>query len=248
MDSKRNIRLKLQYNGANYFGWQIQPNQITIQEVLQNVISEFLKEEIEVVGCSRTDSKVHAEGYVCNFSTRAKIPADKLKYALNPKLPRDIVVIESEEVNEEFHSRYSCKGKMYTYRVINREERPVFQEEGIHHFKYSLDIKKMREAAELLIGKHDFSAFKSTGSSVKTSIRTIYNIEVKEMGEIIHIEVSGDGFLYNMVRIIAGTLLEIGTGKKSYHCIINALESGNRREVGSTAPAKGLYLSEVYYD
>lgn len=243
----KNIKLEIQYNGANYYGWQRQKNHITVQEKLESVLKGVLREEIEVTGCSRTDSKVHAESYICNFKSNTGIPIEKLKYALNPKLPRDIVAISAEEVEEDFHARYSCIGKKYIYRIVNTDVRPVFNIEGCYHFKYQLDIEEMKRASKAFIGTHDFSAFKSTGSSVKTSVRTIYDVDIQNHGNIITMSFSGDGFLYNMVRIIVGTLLEVGSGKKKSGDIPKIIESKKRALAGSTAPAEGLYLKEVYY-
>ncbi|WP_250858704.1 tRNA pseudouridine(38-40) synthase TruA [Oceanirhabdus seepicola] len=247
MDKFKNIKLEIQYNGANYYGWQKQRNHISVQEVLQKKLTQLLKENIEVIGCSRTDSKVHALKYVCNFKSKTNIPCEKIKYALNPLLPDDIVVLDSIEVDEMFHSRYSCVGKTYVYKILSREVRPVFGREGIYHYKDYLCVDKMKVAAKYFIGKHDFNAFKSSGSSVKTTIRTIQSINIIKKQQEITIEVTGDGFLYNMVRIIVGTLIQVGINKIEPEYIQTILKNKDRKLAGPTAPAEGLYLKEIYF-
>jgi len=247
VDNFKNVKLEIQYNGANYYGWQKQRNHITIQEVLEKTLCKLLRENIEVIGVSRTDSKVHAIKYVCNFKSQTNIPCDKIKYALNPILPDDIVVLNSIEVDEMFHSRYSCVGKTYLYKILNREVRPVFGREGIYHYKEYLSVEKMKVAAQYFIGIHDFNAFKSSGSSVKTTIRTIQSIDIIKSQEEIIIEVTGDGFLYNMVRIIVGTLIQVGINKIEPEYIQTILKNKDRKLAGPTAPAEGLYLKEIYF-
>ncbi len=247
MDKLINIKLEIQYNGANYYGWQKQRNHISVQEVLEKKLSQLLKENIEVIGCSRTDSKVHALKYVCNFKSKTNIPCEKIKYALNPILPDDIVVLNSIEVDEMFHSRYSCVGKTYIYKILNREVRAVFEREGLYQYKEQLCIEKMKVASRYFIGRHDFNAFKSTGSSVKTTIRTIQSINIVKNKEEIIIEVTGDGFLYNMVRIIVGTLIQVGINKIDPNYIQTILKNRDRKLAGPTAPAEGLYLKDIYF-
>ncbi|WBW98026.1 tRNA pseudouridine(38-40) synthase TruA [Oceanirhabdus sp. W0125-5] len=247
MDNFKNIKLEVQYNGAKYYGWQKQKTHITVQEVLEKTLSKLLKEEIEVTGCSRTDSKVHALKYVCNFKSKTNIPCEKIKYALNPILPDDIVVLNSIEVDNMFHSRYSCIGKTYLYKILNREVRGVFGREGIYHYKDHLCLEKMKLASKYFIGTHDFNAFKSTGSSVKSTIRTIESISIIKNDQEIIIEVTGDGFLYNMVRIIVGTLIQVGINKIEPEYIQTILKSKDRKLAGPTAPAEGLYLKEIYF-
>ncbi|WP_040327554.1 tRNA pseudouridine(38-40) synthase TruA [Clostridium ihumii] len=243
----KNIRLSLEYDGTNYFGWQKQKNKITIQGVLENTLLEITKEEIEVIGCSRTDSRVHSRGYICNFITNSSIPSEKFKEVLNVKLPNDIAVLKSEEVPMEFHSRYNCVGKTYSYTILQRSIRAAIDRNIVYHCKYSLDVEKMQEACKYFIGKHDFSALKNTGSSVKTSVRTIKDLRIEKNNDYIKIFVSADGFLYNMVRIIVGTLIDVGTKKidpKDIETIINSLE---RKNAGKTVPPQGLCLEKVYY-
>lgn len=247
MEKFKNIKLAIQYNGAHYYGWQKQRNHISVQEVLEKKLTHLLRENIEVIGCSRTDSKVHALKYICNFKSKTNIPCEKIKYALNPLLPDDIVVLNSIEVDEKFHSRYSCVGKMYVYKILNREVRAVFEREGLYHYKEQLCVEKMKLAAKYFIGKHDFNAFKSSGSSVKTTIRTIQSIDIIKNQEEIMIEVTGDGFLYNMVRIIVGTLIHVGINKIEPKYIQTILKNKDRKLAGPTASAEGLYLKEIYF-
>ena len=243
----RNIKLTIEYDGTNYNGWQKQKNGITIQEEIEKAIKKITLEDVEVIGSSRTDSGVHARGMVCNFKTNSKIPTARFREAINTKLPDDIAILLSEEVDESFHARYNTKGKKYSYTIINRLEKVAIERNFSYHVKDNLNVDKMKKACEYFIGTHDFSAFKSTGSSVKTSIRTIYDIHIEVNNEKIKLIVHGNGFLYNMVRIIVGTLVEVGRGKISCSQVQEAIESGDRKATGPCAPANGLVLEEVYY-
>lgn len=243
----RNIKLILEYDGTKYFGWQRQKDNITIQETLEEAISLLTNENIEVIGSSRTDSGVHARGYVANFKTTSRIPGDKFREAINHKLPEDIVIIKSEEVEEDFHARYNAKGKTYSYGIIRREAPPAISKDYLYHVKRKLDVNKMKEACQYFIGKKDFIGFRSTGSSVQGTIRTIQNLYIEETGDIIKIYVTGDGFLYNMVRIIVGTLIMVGNSKIEPEEIKNIIESKDRKRAGICVPAKGLTLEEVFY-
>ena len=243
----RNIKLILEYDGTKYFGWQRQKDNITIQETLEEAISLLTNENIEVTGSSRTDSGVHARGYVANFKTTSRIPGDKFREAINHKLPEDIVIIKSEEVEEDFHARYNAKGKTYSYGIIMREAPPAISKDYLYHVKRKLDVKKMGEACQYFIGKKDFIGFRSTGSSVQGTIRTIQNLYIEQTGDIIKIYVTGDGFLYNMVRIIVGTLIMVGNNKIEPEEIKSIIESKDRKRAGICVPAKGLTLEEVFY-
>lgn len=243
----RNIKLTIEYDGTNYLGWQKQKNGATIQGILEEAIKLLTKEEIELVGSSRTDTGVHAKAFIANFKTNSTIPADKFREAINHKLPEDIVIIKSEEVDINFHSRYDAKGKTYSYSIINRDIYPAIGRNYLYHVKKKLNINSMKEACKYFIGTYDFSAFKSSGSSVKTSIRTIKDLHIDEKNEIIKIYVTGDGFLYNMVRIIVGTLLMVGNNKIKPEEITNIIESKDRQKAGICVPAKGLTLEKVYY-
>lgn len=243
----RNIKLTIEYDGTNYNGWQKQKNGVTIQEELEKAIKKITSEDVEVIGSSRTDSGVHARGMVCNFKTNSKIPSERFREAINTKLPDDIAVLLSEEVDALFHARYNSKGKRYSYTIINRLEKIAIDRNFSYHVKDELNIEKMKKTCEYFIGTHDFSAFKSSGSSVKTSIRTIYDMHIDVSGEEIKLIVYGNGFLYNMVRIIVGTLVEVGRGKISSIEVQKAIEGGDRKATGPCAPPNGLVLEEVYY-
>ena len=243
----RNVKLTIEYDGTNYCGWQKQNNEKTIQEEIEKAIYKAVGEVVEVIGSSRTDAGVHARGMVANFKTNATIPFDKFKYAINDKLPDDIAIIESEEVSEDFHARYDSKGKTYCYSIINRQQKPAIGRNYVYHFKWNLDIEKMREACKYFIGKHDFKAFRSLGSSVKTTERTIKELYIESEGEKINIFITADGFLYNMVRIIVGTLLKIGRGKIPVEDIEKIILLGDRKKAGPCVPAQGLILEKVYY-
>jgi len=239
---KRRIMLIVAYDGTNYHGWQIQKNGITIEEVLNKALSDLLQEPIEVIGASRTDSGVHAMGNLAVFDTTSRIPAEKFTYALNQRLPEDIRIQDSRQVEEDFHPRHCESKKIYEYRILNRKI-PLPQKRLYAHFTYyDLDVEKMREAARILVGKHDFAAFCSARAQVESTVRTIYDAEVEKQGEEIVIRVCGNGFLYNMVRIIAGTLMEIGQERMTKEQLFKALETGERTLAGPTAPACGLTL------
>lgn len=241
-----NIRVTLQYDGTNYHGWQVQCGCETIQQKLSEALFAVTGEKIQPVGCGRTDAGVHAENYVCNFHTNSRIPPERYAYALNSHLPSDIVCIKSEVVRDEFCANRSAVRKRYVYRILNSEFPNVFEARYAWHYRHKLDTEKMRREAAAFLGEHDFVGFASSGFSVKTTVRTIYSIDVRKENNIIEIDVTGSGFLYNMVRIMAGTLVQIGGG------IINEsaaeiIRSKKRERAGITAPACGLRLREVFY-
>mgnify|MGYP001130116809 FL=1 len=243
----RNIKLTLEYDGTNYLGWQKQKIGATIQETLEEAIRLLTNEESEVIGSSRTDAGVHARGFVANFKTNSKIPSEKFREAINYRLPNDIVILKSEEVEEDFHSRYSAKGKTYSYSILNRDVNSAIGKDYVYHVKRKLDVEDMKEACKYFIGTKDFMAFKSSGSSVKTTVRTISDLYIDIKDDIIKIYVTGDGFLYNMVRIIVGTLIDAGLGKIKPTAVKEILEAKDRKVASETAPAKGLYLFKVQY-
>lgn len=242
-----NIRLDLQFDGTDYCGWQIQPDVPTVQGILRDAIAAATGETVTPKGCSRTDAGVHAAGYVCNFATSSTIPPERMPYALNCRLPNDIICTSAQRVEDDFSANGSAKGKTYRYTIDNSEFSDVFQSRYAWHYKYPLDIAKMQTAADGFIGTHDFLGFAASGFSVKTTVRTIYELKINKTGNIITIDVTGDGFLYNMVRIIAGTLVHVGCGKIDPNDIGEIIRSRDRTRAGITAPAKGLCLKEVYY-
>lgn len=243
----RNIKLLIEYDGTNYGGWQRQKNAVTIQETLESSINNITKEQIKVTGCSRTDAGVHAKGFIANFYTNSRIPENKFKVAINSQLPKDIIILDSREVDVDFHARYNSKGKTYSYSILNRNDPMAIGRNYIYHYKLPLDLEAMNQGASILIGKHDFAAFRTAGSSVKTSIRTVTQLDVEKDNNFIKIYATADGFLYNMVRIIVGTLLEVGSGKIEPSKIKEILEAKDRSEAGVSVPPQGLCLEKVYY-
>lgn len=247
---KKNIRLKIEYDGTNYSGWQKQKgrNIKTIQGSIEKAIEDATKEKVGLIGCGRTDAGVHALAYMANFETYSTIPGEQFKHALNRFLPEDIFIFHSEEVPIYFHSRYNCIGKTYVYKILNRPFFSPIQRNYGYHVKYDLDLNSMIEASKFLIGTHDFNAFKKSGGNLKNTVRTITSIDILKNNDIIEIHVSGDGFLYNMVRIISGTLIEVGLLKRKPEDIPIILQSKNRCRAGKCAPARGLYLKELFYN
>lgn len=243
----KRIKLTVAYDGTNYRGWQIQKNGETVESTLNRALKELTGENIQVLGASRTDSGVHAMGNVAVFDTEVRMPGEKFVYALNQRLPEDIRIQHSCEVPPDFHPRYQETVKTYEYRILNREfPLPAYRLNT--YFTYRpLDEERMRRAAEYLIGEHDFQSFCAAGAQVKTTVRTIYDLKVTREGELITIRITGNGFLYNMVRIIAGTLMKIGQGEWEPEYIREILNAKDRTAAGPTAPAKGLTLMEIRY-
>ena len=243
----KRIRLTVAYDGTGYCGWQVQPNGITVEEVLNAALSQLTGEEIKVIGASRTDAGVHAEGNVAVFDTKTGIPPERIAYAVNRLLPEDIVVVKSEEVPENWHPRYQDSVKTYEYRILNREMPDPVRRFTTFHVSYPLNPEAMREAAGYLRGEHDFKSFCSIHTDVKSTVRTIYDITIERDGEMLQFTFVGNGFLHKMVRILVGTLLEIGAGTKELAIIDELFATKVREGAGETAPAQGLFLDEVYY-
>ncbi|MGN0167967.1 MAG: tRNA pseudouridine(38-40) synthase TruA [Acetatifactor sp.] len=238
----KRVRLIVAYDGTNYHGWQVQDNGITIESELNRCLTNLLGEEIQVIGASRTDAGVHALGNVAVFDTENRMPAEKISYALNQRLPEDIRIQKSEEVPPDWHPRYCDSRKTYEYRIY-RGEFPMPVKRLYSHFTYRpLDVGKMCQAVEFLVGEHDFKSFCQTGAQVESTVRTLYSLEVEEQGADLVIRVCGNGFLYNMVRILAGTLMEVGQGKRTPQSMAEVLAAKNRSAAGPTAPACGLTL------
>ena len=243
----RRILIEVAYDGTDYAGWQIQKNGITIEQVLNETLSEFLKEDIRVIGASRTDAGVHALSAMAVFDTDASMPDHKFAYALNRYLPEDIVIQASREVPADFHPRYAKSEKTYEYRILNREMRiPTMRHDTFFYYR-PLDVDAMRTAASFLVGEHDFTSFASPHFSSKTSIRILYECSVKKNGDLITVRVRGNGFLYNMVRIIAGTLIQVGEGKTAPDRMREILAARDRDAAGPTAPARGLTLVDTTF-
>lgn len=241
------IALKIEYDGKNYCGWQCQQNGDTVQRQIELALDSLTGEGARVHGSGRTDAGVHALGQVAHFDTESSIPAEKFAYALNAQLPRDISVRQSFEAAADFHARFSAKGKHYRYVICNEPQRPALWHGRCMHVPYPLEVAAMRDAAAHFTGEHDFAALQSAGSAVKDTVRTIYSLEIAQEGGFITLDVKGNGFLYNMVRIMVGTLIEIGAGKLAPQAVADILAGGERAAAGATAKACGLYLVEVFY-
>ena len=244
----RNIKMIVQYDGSNFKGFQrLKDNDNTIQGKIEDVLSKLTEEKIEIVASGRTDMGVHALGQVVNFKTNSTKSVEKIQKYLYKYLPESIVVTKIEEVDERFHSRYNAKSKIYMYRIDNNEFHNPFNRKYTYHLDKKLDIEKMQEASQYLIGEHDFSSFASSRSKKKSHVRKIEYIKIQEKNKFIEIYVKADGFLYNMVRIIVGTLIDAGLNKIKPEDVKDMLESKNRTAASDTAPAKGLYLLDVQY-
>lgn len=245
----RRILLCVSYDGTNYHGWQLQPGKPTIEGIINAHLHRLLKEEINVIGASRTDAGVHAHCAVCVFDTNSRIPADKFSYALNVSLPEDIRIIKSLEVPLDFHPRKTPSKKTYEYHIWNDEFVNPLNRLYTHHVYNTLDISKMNLAASYLVGEHDFKSFSSIHTQALTSERIIYEAEVfRNSQKEIVISITGNGFLYNMVRIIAGTLIEVGLSKRDPEEIIEIIKSLDRSKAGPTAPAHGLVLKKYVFN
>lgn len=243
----KRIKLTVSYDGTDYCGWQVQNNGPTVEGELNRAISDLTGKPVAVTGASRTDAGVHARGNVAVFDTDSPIPPERMKYALNVRLPEDIVVVGSEEVPGDWHPRHCDSVKTYEYRILNSEFPDPVRRREMWHVSFELDIEKMRQAACCLIGEHDFKSFCSAQTSVKDTVRTIYDINVEQEAETLIIRVTGSGFLYNMVRIIAGTLVGVGRGIFSPEDIRMMLDAKNREKAGMTAPPQGLTLIGIKY-
>lgn len=242
------VLLTLQYIGTRYHGWQVQPNGITVQETLQDALESICGVRPSVTGCSRTDAGVHANRFYCTTDKPERITCDKLIQALNATLPKDVAVLACKEVPESFHPRYSARGKRYIYRIYNGPTRNPFEEPYALQIRAPLDEHTMNAVAQCFVGTHDFSAFCSVGSSVQDKVRTVKRSTVERQGEYLVYTVEADGFLYNMVRILVGTILDVAAGRLTREEVLTALETGRRELAGATAPAHGLFLDEVWYE
>ena len=244
----RNIKMTVEYDGYRYKGLQrLKDNDMTIQGKIEAVLSKMANEDIEIIGSGRTDMGVHSYGQVVNFKTKSTDSIEKMQKYLYEYLPEDIVIRNIEEVGERFHSRYNAKSKVYLYRIDNNKFHNTFKRKYSYHVEKKLDIELMREGSKFLIGEHDFTSFVSSKSKKKSNVREIYSIEIQENKNLIEIYIEGNGFLYNMVRIIAGALVDVGLRKKTPEDIKAMLEVKNRAEASDTAPSKGLFLYKVKY-
>ena len=244
----KRVKLIVAYDGTAYCGWQVQNNGETIESVLNRHLSALTGELITVIGASRTDSGVHALGNVAVFDTESRIPAEKFSFALNARLPQDIRIQDSCEVPLDFHPRRCVSTKTYEYRILNRQFELPLERNTAYFFFKELDLDKMRQAASYLVGEHDFKSFCSVHTQALSTVRTIYSIDVEKEGDLILIRVKGNGFLYNMVRIIAGTLIQAGIGEFEAEHVKEMLEALDRQAASRTAPARGLRLVEIQYE
>lgn len=244
----RNIKIIIQYDGTRYKGWQKQNEKVTtIQGTLEDILSKLLQEEITLVGCGRTDAGVHALNYTANFHTKSNLDIDEIKDSINKNLPDDICILSIKNASERFHARYNILSKTYLYKINNTENKNVFERRYVCNINERLDIEKMRQCALPLVGTHDFQSFTTLKSKTKSTIRTINYISIEEINEKIEIEINGNGFLWNMVRIIIGTLIEAGKNKISSKDIEDILNAKTRSQAGPMAPSKALFLKDVEY-
>lgn len=244
----RRMLLTVSYDGTAYAGWQRQQNAVAVQQRLEEALWKLTGEAMAVTGASRTDAGVHALGQRAHFDTRSRIPPDKYPYALNTCLPRDIRVLRGEEVPAGFHARFDAKGKRYTYRIHNAPHASALGRNLCTHVPLPLDVEAMDACLPQLLGTHDFAAFQAAGGTAKTTVRTITEARLCQNGEELTLILRGDAFLYNMVRIIAGTLVEVGLHKRSGSPFLEAFATRSRLTLGVTAPARGLELTEVFYE
>jgi tRNA pseudouridine38-40 synthase len=242
------IQLYIEYDGTEYAGWQRQENALSVQQVVEECLSKLTGEAITITGAGRTDAGVHAAFQAAHFDTDAKIPAERFAYALNFTLPPSIRIKKSIAVPDDFHARYSAKSKWYRYTVYNHPHASALNRQTNYHMRDPLDTASMDEAARCMAGTHDFAAFAASGAVQKTTIRTVYDTRVTREGDFVYIDIKGSGFLYNMVRIFAGTLIEIGRHRMDITAIQKMIDTGDRLEGGPTAPARGLMLMRVYYE
>lgn len=244
----KRVRIVVAYDGTNYCGWQVQPNGITIEEVLNRELSKLTGEEIHITGASRTDSGVHALGNVAVFDTNSSIPPERMAYALNRRLPDDIVIVKSDEVAADWHPRYQdFVTKTYEYHIYNASCPNPLRKRYAAFVSFPMDVEQMRKGAQYLVGEHDFASFCNVRTNVEDTVRRVDSIEILKEGPEITIRITGNGFLYNMVRIIAGTLMRVGRGFYTPERVKEILEAQERTKAGVTAPANGLVLMEICY-
>jgi len=244
----RNIAIKLRYDGTAYHGWQIQKNEISVCQTVQQAVEATCGKPARLCGCGRTDAGVHANQYCANFRTESGIPIERIPLAINSRLPMDIAVLDAVEADENFNAIGSCIKKEYVYRIHNAKIRDPFLEHRACFYPQNLDVENMKKAAEGFVGTHDFKAVRSVGTETRTTVRTVYWCNVEKTGDIISVYICADGFLYNMCRAIVGTLVYASYGKIDPEDIPSLLETGDRRLTGPTMPANGLYLNRIWYD
>ena len=243
----KKLLIEIKYDGSSYHGWQVQKNALTVQEVFQDAVEKVFSQRLDVKGCSRTDSGVHANSYFLTVDTDMDISDYGVVMALNTHLPKDICAVSCKEAEPDFHPRYSCRSKQYVYKIYNGEIRNPFYADYAYHYKYNIDADYLNEEAQAFVGTYDYSGFCSAKSDVEDTVRTVYSFKVYREGDMVFFEVEADGFLYNMVRIMVGTLLFISQGKIKSGQLNDIIHSKNRALAGKTAPPQGLYLNKVNY-
>jgi len=244
---KRKIKITIEYDGTNYSGWQIQPDQISVQQKIEEALKALFNDDVKIHGAGRTDAGVHALGQVAHFELDADIPSERIKYAINTKLPKDIRIVKSEEADIDFHARYNAKGKVYRFQIHNADIPSAIFRNNRYHVRQILDVEKMIEAGAFFLGVHEFSAFCGSGTDVDNKVREIYRIDIVKRGNVIELEFQGSGFLYHMIRIMVGTLIDVGKGKIKPQAISEIILSGDRCNAGATAGGCGLCLVRVLY-
>lgn len=244
----RNIALRIMYDGTAYHGWQVQKKDVTVAGVLEKALSKICGHVVKVVGCGRTDAGVHAACYCANFKTDSKIPTDRIPFAVNTLLPPDISVTAAVEAEDDFNAILSCIKKEYTYKIYNSRLKNPFYHNRAYFYPAQLKLEIMQEAAKAFVGTHDFAAVRSVGTETKTTVRTVYYYEVERIGDVFELRVCADGFLYNMARAMAGTVIYASEGKILPADIPMLLEKGDRRLTGPTVPPQGLYMTGIWYD
>ncbi len=243
----RNLKVMTAYRGTKYHGFQRQSNALTVQEVLERAVSKVLNEQVSIIGCSRTDTGVHANNFCFNVKTESNIRTIGFCRGVNGELPDDISILSCEDVPLDFHARFDCRGKEYIYKIHCSESKDPFGADLAYHYRRKFNTERAKAAAAYLVGTHDFASFCADCTSVSTTVRTIYSLEIENNGDSVILLVKGDGFLYNMIRIIAGTLLDVSEGRIEPDQISAILEARDRLKAGRTAMAHGLYLNRVFY-
>ena len=246
-ERKRNIKLTIRYDGTAYVGWQRQKNGVSVQEVIEKTLRNIVGERVCLIGAGRTDSGVHARSQTANFRTRSRLAPERIKRALNSRLPEDIAISGVDEVATGFHAQFSARGKRYRYTILNSDARDPFLRRFAAYYPYRLGLSAMRKAARYLVGRHDFRTFQNAGAGRKSTVRAVRKIAIAKNGPLIYIDIEADGFLYNMARNIVGTLMEVGRGKKNAVSVKAALSRKDRAYCGPTAPAHGLCVMKVLY-
>ncbi len=244
----KRVLLTLSYNGTAYHGWQLQPNNVTVQEVLQSALIKILGQKTSVTGCSRTDAGVHAKMFCCHLDCEDNIPLTAFTRGLNGLLPSDIAVTDAKEVASDFHARYDALGKTYIYNILNSNQYDPFLAPFVWRIKRSLNLELMNDFCKKIIGEHDFYGFSSSGRTVENTVRTVSDCKVYKDNDLVKLEITANGFLYNMVRIISGTAVEVGIGRLKPDCADEVFNTKLREKAGITAPPNGLFLERVYYN